>query len=425
MKRSIYIILAVFVVLGMLAAFGCSSGTPTTTTTPAPTASKAPIPIAVIGVQSGPSEPLGEQEFLGAQLAVQQINNAGGVLGGRMLELHEYDEGYSPEISTGSYRQVVEAGVKFLVGPHDATTAYAVIPLAKADNVIYWDCIAGTDAATVPGYYKGLFNSPTQEKQAVLAFCGWITKQGYKTVGCLALNGDFGQQEQAWIDYYVAQHPDSWKRISQVFYDFGLTDVTAEVTKIEATNPDLIWMDVFSGAQAIPAVQRLQQLGYTGVIACDWTSLDDGQIAAQGGSIMNGVVGYTGFMPDPSIPQSMAFTNQYVAYCQSLGLTRVPGDYACSAYEGVIAYSKAVQLAGTADDNNKVIDAIYGLANTTWITPRGIQFQMLPGGLELDPGVYIQKCENGKVVIGDFFPLTKADFGPPYVPPGFKTLLEQ
>jgi branched-chain amino acid transport system substrate-binding protein len=429
-KRSIYIILAVLAIIGMLAAIGCSSETttptttPTKTATPTTTASKAPIPIAVIAVQSGPSEPLGEQEFLGARVAVEQINNAGGVLGGRMLELHEYDEGYSTDISTGSFQQAKAAGVKFIVGPHEASGGYAVIPLAKANNIIYWDCIAGTDAATVPGYYRGLFNSPTQTKQAALAFCGWIADAGYKKVGVLGLNVDYGQISQGWADYYMAQHPTSWKLAARTWYTWGQTDVTAEVNTIVAANPDFIWLYVYSGAQAIPAVQRIRELGYTGAIATDWASLDDGQIAAEGGSLLEGVYSYTGWMPDPAIPEAMALYNRYEDYCQRHGITRVPGDYAVSSYSGVIAYAKAIELAGTADDNSKVIDAIYALANTTYITPRGIQFEIMPGGLELDPGEYIQQIKNSKVVIYDWFPLTRADFGEPYVPPGFKTLLE-
>jgi hypothetical protein len=38
--------------------------------------------------------------------------------------------------------------------------------------------------------------------------------------------------------------------------------------------------------------------------------------------------------------------------------------------------------------------------------------------------MYIQQIHNGKVIKADFTPLTKADFGPPYVPTGFKTLLQ-
>ena len=424
-KRSIYIILAVFVVLGMLAAFGCSSGTSTPTTTPTTTASKAPIPIAVIAVQSGPSEPLGHQEFLGAEVAVKQVNDAGGVLGGRMLELHEYDEGYSTDVSTGSFQQAKAAGVKFVMGPHEASGAYAVIPLAKKAGIIYWDAIAGTDAATVPGYYDGLFNSPTQAKQAALAFCGWITDQGYKKVGVLGLNVDYGQIAQGWADYYVANNPGTWTIVNRTWYTWGQTDVTSEMAPIVSANPDFIWLYVYSGAQAIPAVQRIRELGYTGPIATDWASLDDGSIAAEGGAIMEGVYSFTGWMPDPSIPEAMDFYNRYEAYCQSKGLGALqPGDYAVSEYIGVLAYTKAIEAVGNADNNAAIAQAIYGLSDTTWITARGNQFEVLPGGLEFDPGMYIQQIHDGKVVKADFTPLTKADFGPPYVPTGFKTLLE-
>jgi ABC-type branched-subunit amino acid transport system substrate-binding protein len=342
-----------------------------------------------------------------------------------MLQLHEYDEGYSTDIATGSFQQALAAGVRFVMGPHEASGAYAVIPLAKANNIIYWDAIAGTDEATVPGYYDGLFNSPTQTKQSALAFCGWLTQQGYKKIGVLGLNVDYGQIAQGWADYYVANHPGTWTIVNRTWYQWGQTDVTAEMAPIVAAKPDFIWLYVYSGAQAIPAIQRIRELGYTGPIATDWESLSDGSIAAADPTTMEGVYSFTGWMPDPSIPQAMDFYNRYEAYCQSKGLGALqPGDYAVSEYEGVMAYSKAVDAVGSPDDNVAVAKAIYALSNTTWITPRGIQFQMLPGGLELDPGMYIQQVHNGKVIKADFFPLTVADFGPPYVPTGFKTLLQ-
>jgi branched-chain amino acid transport system substrate-binding protein len=383
-----------------------------------------PIPIAVIAVQSGPSEPLGEQEFLGARTAVEEINKAGGLLGGRMLKLLEYDEGYSGEVAQTSFAKAQAAGVKFVIGPHEASAAYAVIPKAKAAHVIYWDCIAATDAATVPGYYSGLFNSPTQAKQAVIAFCKWIEKKGYKTLARIPASMDYCKQSVAWTDRYVKQHPDGFKVAKTVWYEWGKTDVTAQMGKLVAAKPDFIWLYVWSGAQAIPAVTRLRELGFKGGIAVDWASLDDGQIAAAGGAIMEGVVSFTGWVPDPKVPESMEYANKFWDYCKRHGLKRNPGDYSVSAYEGVHAFAKAVTKAGTADDVDAIIDGIYSLAKEPWITPRGVQFEILPGGLEYSPGEYIQQIRNGKVEIADHSPLTREDFGEPYVPPGYKSLLE-
>jgi len=383
-----------------------------------------PIPIAVIAVQSGPSEPLGEQEFLGARVAVEEINKAGGLLGGRMLKLLEYDEGYSGEVSQTSFAKAQAAGVKFVIGPHEASAAYAVIPKAKEAHVIYWDCIAATDAATVPGYYRGLFNSPTQAKQAVIAFCKWLDKRGYKSMARISASMDYVKQSVAWTDRYVEQHPDAFKVARTVWYEWGRTDVTAQMGKLVAAKPDFIWLYVWSGAQAIPAVTRLRELGFKGGVAIDWAALDDGQIAAAGGPIMEGAVSFTGWVPDPKVPESMEYANKFWDYCKRHGLKRNPGDYSVSAYEGVHAFAKAVTKAGTAENVDAIIDGIYGLAKEPWITPRGVQFEILPGGLEYSPGEYIQQIRNGKVEILDHSPLTREDFGPPYVPPGYKSLLE-
>jgi branched-chain amino acid transport system substrate-binding protein len=387
-------------------------------------ASADPIPIAVIAVQSGPSEPLGEQEFLGARTAVEEINKAGGVLGGRMLKLLEYDEGYSGEVSQTSFAKAQAAGVKFVIGPHEASAAYAVIPKAKEAKVIYWDCIAATDAATVPGYYRGLFNSPTQAKQAVIAFNKWLDKKGYKSIARIPASMDYCKQSVAWTDLYVEQHPNAHKVASTVWYEWGKTDVTAQMVKLVAAKPDFIWLYVWSGSQAFPAVTRLRELGFKGGIAVDWASLDDGQMAREGGANMEGVYSFTGWLPDPKVSQAMEFANKFWDYCKRNNLKRDPGDYAVSAYIGVHAFAKAVTKAGTADNVDAIIDGIYSLTKEPWITPRGVQFEMLPGGLEYSPGEYIQVIKNGKVEIADYSLLTREDFGPPYAAPGYKTLLE-
>lgn len=223
----------------------------------------------------------------------------------------------------------------------------------------------------------------------------------------------------------MAQNPTAWKLAERTWYTWGQTDVTAEVTKIAQANPDFVWLYVYSSAQAIPAVQRLRELGYKGDIAVDWEAASDGQIAASGGALMEGVVSYGGWMPDPKIPESIDFYNKYVAYANSRGKSSLPGDYAVSEYIGVHAYAKALEAVGSPDDNNKVIDAIYNLSNAKWITARGNEFKIMPGGLQLDPGMYIQIMKGGKVEIHDFFPLTEKDFGEPYIPPGnWKTLLQ-
>jgi len=139
---------------------------------------------------------------------------------------------------------------------------------------------------------------------------------------------------------------------------------------------------------------------------------------------MEGVVSFTGWVPDPKVPESMEFANKFWDWCKRNGLKRNPGDYAVSAYIGVHAFAKAVNKKGTADDVDAIIDGIYSLQEEGWVTPRGVRFEILPGGLEYSPGEYIQVIRNGKVEILDHSPLTREDFGPPYAAPGYKTLLE-
>lgn len=392
----------------------------------APPVTKAPIPVGVVATQTGPAKPIGFQIFYGARVAAKEINDAGGLLDGRMIELIELPEGYSAEVSAESTEEAIARGATLILGTMQAGDAYACMRVVKKYHKIYYDAIAGTDMATVPGYYRGIFNSPIQTKQSCLPMCYWLNKMGYKKLALLPWQADYGMTEDAWLHWYVDNYHPSFELCDSIYFGMEQTDITAEVTAAAEAGADVIWPDMYSLAGTGPAIERLNELGWEGLFVDDWTSLDNGVICREGGELVNGVVSYTGWRPDPEIPESMVFANKYWDYLESIGVEEDPGDYSVSAYIGLMAYAKAVEEVGFVGDTDAevdaIIDAMYHLEN--WITPRGIQHEILPGGLEFNPGVYILECRDGETVVIDYQPLTREDFGPPYVPPGWKTLLE-
>src|SRR5215470_15648523 len=66
-----------------------------------------PIKIGVVGPHSGPAAYDGQSNLLGAQVAAQEINNAGGLLGGRKIEIVPADSRGIPAEAVSAYRKVV------------------------------------------------------------------------------------------------------------------------------------------------------------------------------------------------------------------------------------------------------------------------------------------------------------------------------
>jgi len=99
----------------VLATAGCGGGLLSSGSSAAATSS-GPVKLGMVVPISGSSAPTGAYMKNGAQLAVDEINKAGGVLKGRKLELMVEDEACDAQQAVASANKVVSAGVVVSVG---------------------------------------------------------------------------------------------------------------------------------------------------------------------------------------------------------------------------------------------------------------------------------------------------------------------
>ena len=126
-------------VLGGMATAGAFTACPAILTRPV-RAQSGPIRIAVVCPQSGAFQPVGAPIVLGAQIAADQVNAAGGV-GGRMIELVLRDDKGDPTQSVAAARELVADGVNMIVG----------VPPPKwtCETGIRWPIVSATRRASV------------------------------------------------------------------------------------------------------------------------------------------------------------------------------------------------------------------------------------------------------------------------------------
>jgi branched-chain amino acid transport system substrate-binding protein len=107
-----------------------------------------PISVGIVTWREGPAKGFGDFHVNGLKLAIDEINAAGGVLGGRELQLEEYDEGYSADVTVASTRRAVSDGVAAIVGGSDATTCVAIKDVASETQLPLIITGCGTDKIT-------------------------------------------------------------------------------------------------------------------------------------------------------------------------------------------------------------------------------------------------------------------------------------
>ena len=74
-----------------------------------------PIKIALAGPVTGPVAQYGDMQSMGALMAIEQINKAGGV-NGSMLEAVTYDDACDPKQAVAVANKIVNDGIQFVVG---------------------------------------------------------------------------------------------------------------------------------------------------------------------------------------------------------------------------------------------------------------------------------------------------------------------
>ncbi len=101
---------------------------------PAKAASGDTIKIAYIDPLSGPFANVGEQGLAEFRFAVNRINAAGGVLGGRKLEVIGFDNKVSPQESLNQLKRVIDQGIQYITQGNSSAVAGALIEAVNRHN---------------------------------------------------------------------------------------------------------------------------------------------------------------------------------------------------------------------------------------------------------------------------------------------------
>jgi branched-chain amino acid transport system substrate-binding protein len=107
-------------------------------------AQAGPIKIGLVTPLSGPQEFIGIFVKNGAEVAVDQINKAGGILG-RPVQLEIRDDKASPAAALAVTRELLGAGVNLHIGGISSAVVLAVAPVMQQENGIHVTCGAGTE----------------------------------------------------------------------------------------------------------------------------------------------------------------------------------------------------------------------------------------------------------------------------------------
>jgi branched-chain amino acid transport system substrate-binding protein len=236
-------------------------------------ASGEPIIIGSVHPLTGGLAADGLQMEAAAQLAADDINAAGGIscLNGALIEVVGADSTGTPEVGQSESERLIAEGAIALIGPYQSAVASNMATVAERNGVPFVIDVAVADTILQQGYKNTFRNQPNATRmgtQGAVFLKEMVDAEGIdvSTLGMMYEMSAFGTS--VYEAFKTQAETYGWTIDPAISYDaFAVTDLTTEMTKVKAANPDVLVLTGYYGdgllaTQAYDAVKPDVKLVY-------------------------------------------------------------------------------------------------------------------------------------------------------------------
>ena len=341
-RRIIFLFLsmAIAVVTGAL---GCSSDSD----------GEKPYRIGSMDSLTGPGETYGTSANQAKQLAVDEINAAGGV-DGRMIELVVEDSKCSAQDAINAYQKLTDVeGVRIILGPTCSGAMLGAAPLAEGDGVVLFTGTASNPDIANAGDY--IFRTSMSDEYVGIDSGNLMWSDGVLRVATITESTDYAEGvRRTTVEQFRKLGGEI---VAEERYSSDVTDYRTYLSKLLDSGPDAVHLAAQSEFSGGTVMKQLRELGYDGPIYSEVVAL--GSTALEiAGEAATGAKAVTTHL-DPNNEVAIALVKNFSERYGYLTLAWNAG----SVYDDV--YIAAECLRNTKDDQDAdgFRDCLYGI---TW-----------------------------------------------------------
>lgn len=308
---------------------------------------REPVRIGFIGELTGNSADLGEAGRNGALLAVETINQAGGI-DGRPVELLARDTGDTPESAKAAANELLATGVVAVIGPMTSGVAQAILPAHDAARVPLVSPTA--TALTLHGQDDYLFRINWTTRDNAMLYAKHCHERGFRRLA-LAANQNNRTFSESWANEFqraFAQH--GGQIVGTEYFDSAAESQLPVVEKLLKAHPDALVFIANAGDTARLAQQTRKLDRAVPLLASEWAST--GQLLEQGGQSVEGMTIVQQYNPDDTSPR---FTDFRQRYAKRFGRAPVFGSVLAHDAATVL-FDALVRRSGDAPLKRTLID---------------------------------------------------------------------
>jgi branched-chain amino acid transport system substrate-binding protein len=306
----------------------------------APAVAEPEIEIGALLPLSGSTAAYGENARSGIDLAVEEINDAGGINGVKVRVIY-MDTKAMTDVGVTAFEQLIEdRSISAVIGPMSSSVTLAVAPLAEAERVVLVSPSASNPEITTAGGYIFRTCLSDQYEGLVLARLA-VDTLGYQTAAVLYIDNEYGR---GLVDVFGAAYEEAGGAIvAREAFAAEVTEFAEPLGRIAEAAPQVILLVGY--AQMGDVLVEARAAGLTQEVLSS-VMFDNPEILAAAGEAAEGVF-FTTWTPDPATPsrERLAFDTAYQA---RHGVP--PGVFAAESYDAMHLIAEAIDQRGESAD---------------------------------------------------------------------------
>lgn len=345
MKKQLSALLAAALCAGALAGCGANSNSANA----AASGAEDTVTLAVVSPVTGDSAEYGIHFNVGAQMAADKINEAGGI-NGKQVVLKSFDSKNDAKEAAEVARLICQdKTILATIGDFSSTCCMATAPIYEENKTVQISPSAGLIDFPRVGPYN-FSTTGVQENDGGFLMNRVINeKMGAKSVAIVYTNNDYGlnmlsyMTQEAEADGVVITDTEAIAS--------GEKDFTAIVSKMRQTEPEAVAI-MGSYNEVANCVKQIRQVGWDVPVAISGSALTD-QLVELLGDDVNGIYSNIAFVASDNTPETKEFNEEFTKRANM-----PPSFHSISTYDTVMLVCDAAIKCGDNLNRETLKDAI-------------------------------------------------------------------
>ena len=309
--------------------------------------------IGVMEALTGPGETYGNVSNRAKQLALEEINEAGGI-NGTPLELVVEDSKCNAQDAITAYNKLTDVDdIKIILGTSCSGAMLGVAPLAEEDGVVLFSSSATNPDIADAGDF--IFRTAISDEKLGIETGNLLWADGIRTLATISESTDYAEGVRRGVSERFEVL--GGQVVASERYQTETLDFRTQLTLLRESNPDALMVAAQGEASAGSIIKQAREIGYDGPIYSEVVSIGSTalEVAGEAATGLKAVIADL----DPGIAKGQSVLQNFRAKYDYVTLPWYLG----SAYDSVYIAAECLKETEDDQDTEAFRDCLY---DVTW-----------------------------------------------------------